>query len=95
MEAGNGTGKLTITLAFKKEKRMVSSKPTVKATVPVGAVDASMFFVTSEGNLSDVDPKQTTIEFRSPQKLVSVDGGGSSSKTPATPADGNDPKKGH
>lgn len=76
VEAGHGTGKLTITIAFKKENRMVVAKPTVKATVPTGAVDASMFFVDKSGRLTEEDPKQVTMSFPRPaSKLVKLDGG--------------------
>jgi hypothetical protein len=84
VEAGHGTGKIVITLSFKKENRMVVSKPSVKATVPMGAVSAAMFFVTEDGDLSDEDPKQAT--FNAPGmtgKLVPFDGG----------SDKNDSKK--
>lgn len=82
VEAGHGTGKIVITIAFKKENRMVVSKPSVKATVPMGAVSAAMFFVTEDGDLSDEDPKQVSMfpGATVTGKLVPFDGGADKKK---------------
>lgn len=74
VEAGHGSGKVTITIGFKKENRMLVAKPTVKATIPVAAVDSSMFFVDDKGRLTDEDPKQLPLRGvpRRPTNVVDM-----------------------
>lgn len=96
VEAGHGTGKLTLTFAIKKDERKLVIKPSSKATVPTAAASSAMFFVGSDGKLTDEDPKQRVIQFPAskPGKLVEIGG-----KKPTPEADGSkdndDTKKGN
>ncbi len=96
VEAGHGSGKVTITIGLKKEGRMVVLKPTVKATVPVAAVDSSMFFVDRAGCLTDEDPAQLTIAQvprRPPARVVDLDANRKPSEAQAAPAGATNPDK--
>jgi hypothetical protein len=90
VEAGHGTGKIVITIAVKKEGRMLVLKPSVKATIPVAATDSSMFFVSKEGRLTDEDPAQLVLAHvpKRPGKLVDLD-----ANRPAPAGSDNDPTK--
>lgn len=88
VEETGGSGKLTVTIAVKKEKRMLVVKPGFKATLPELGVDSDMFFVDENSRLTKSDPKQMRIKFASPKgggTVIDLSGKKPKSPEPKTP----------
>lgn len=72
-EETGGTGKLAVTIAIKRENRMMVVKPTIKATLPVKSVDADMFFIDEHARLQKDDPRQARLRFTAPKAERVID----------------------
>ncbi len=77
-ETGKG-GKLTITLDFKRSNGAIAIQSKVTNKVPEPIADADLLWATVEGNLSQSNPNQRSLDLRgvdTPQRDVrAVDGG--------------------
>jgi len=76
VEAGHGTGELTLSLKYKREGRggQLSVLPTVKSKVPVPPYASRIFFVTPDAQLVVDDPRQGSLDINPAADVARIKG---------------------